>query len=558
MNDMKKKTFRKWCSLLLVLCLMGGAARAEEMPEMRALPDDENADGQYFLQTWNESARASGEGDVFQNEDIVFESLYYDELCNLLESEGRYLIFFGGRSSPRARAAASVINDLAHEYGVEKIYHFDFRMDGVDDDTDISRSFTCRDDPVGAKYNYLYGELVSRYLTNLNRWTIREMRWYDEVYQAMTAPALEEPFLMLYDKDNMVLNMFDRNGRIVPKEHRSQADALSSFPVVCAVHPSEKQDCADIIRPLFDYIRENDLQISAYTDADYLYDAYHMGNARPSAPVYANAFRKDESINIRVVTYDMLTWLLSTRESLLLIYGGAWCPNCVAEITPLNDCAVANGVTVYMFDSRLDGKKPTDCWGYNADRQCKISETKNPQPGAVISEGEERLSAEDSLRGFTELLGIDPDTALWGPMYVNLVEKYLPNLGEYGGGTVSCTDAEGVTHTVNKMQHPRLLAVQRDRVDERGNPAPVAAEYERMFSVSPRSLTLREGAQFSSFLYFESNYRDCISGITVVISSYTSFFGRQAVTFAGQPLQPLMKDELINPIPEVPFNCNCD
>ena len=555
---MKRLSFIKWCSLLLILCLTG-VARAEEAPNQKGAPsDDGRVDGEYFFQTWNESARADGEGDVFLDQDIVFESLYYDELCNLLESEGSYLVFFGGRSSARVREAAAVINNLAHEYGVERIYHFDFRLDGVDDATDISRSFTGAEDPVGAKYNYLYGELVSRYLTNLNRWTVREMRWYNAVYQAMTAPAIEEPFLMLYDRDNMYCNMFDRNGRIVTKEFGSQADALSRFPVVCAVHPTGSQDCASVIRPLFEYIRENGVRVGAYTDADYLYDAYHMGNGRASAPVYANAFRKGEPINIRVVPYDMLIWLLSSQERLLLVYGGAWCPNCVAEISPLNDCAVANGVTVFMFDSRLDGKKPMDCWGYNADRQCKISETKNPQPGAVISDGEERLSAEDSLRGFTELLGIDPDKALWGPMYVSLVERYLSNLGEYGGGTVSCTDGEGVTHTINKMQHPRLLAVLRDRVDEQGNPAPVAAEYERMFSVSPRSLARRDGANFSTFLYFESNYHHCVSGVTDVISSFTSFCGEPAVTFAGQPLQPLMKDALVNPIPEVPFNCNCD
>ena len=556
---MRTLSRRVWCGLLLVLCLIGRAAHAEGWPLAKDMSaNGDNIDGQYYYQTWNECARANGEGDVFQDADIVYESLYFDELCNLLEAEGSYLIFFGGRSSARTRAAASVINDLAHEYGVERIYNFDFRLDGVDDAADISRTFAGADDPVGAKYNYLYGELVSRYLTNLNRWTVREMRWYDAVYQAMTAPAIEEPFLMLYDKDNMYCNMFDRNGLIVPKERSSQADALSRFPVVCAVHPTDNKDCAGMIRPLFEYIKDNGIQICTYSDADYLYDAYHMGNGRASAPVYANAFRKDEPINIRVVTYDMLTWLLSTQESLLLLYGGAWCPNCVAEITPLNDCAVTNGVTVYMFDSRLDGKKPIDCWGYAADRQCKISETKNYQPSAILVDGEEVLSADDSLRNFTGLLGIDPGTALWGPLYVSLTEKYLPNLGEYGGGTVSCTDSGGIIHTVNKMQHPRLLAVVRDRVDEQGNPAPVAAEYERMFSVSPRSLARRSETGGSDFLYFEGNYRHCLNGITEVISAFTAVNGRQAVCFAGRPLQPLMKDALVNPIPEVPFNCNCD
>ncbi len=321
---MKRVSCRKGCGLLLILCLICASARAEGLPEAGGMSaDGKNIDGQYYYQTWNECTRANGEDDVFQNDDIVFECLYFDELCNLLEAEGSYLILFGGRSSTQTRAAAPVINDLAHEYGVERIYNFDFRLDGVDDAADISRTFTGADDPFGAKYNYLYGELVSRYLTNLNRWTVREMRWYDEVYQLMTSPAIEEPFLMLYNKDNMYCNMFDMKGRIVPKEPGSQADALSRFPVVCAVHPTSNKDCAGMIRPLFEYIKDNDIQISTYSDADYLYDAYHMGNGRASAPVYASAFRKDEPINIRVVTYDMLTWLLSTQESLLLLYGGA-------------------------------------------------------------------------------------------------------------------------------------------------------------------------------------------------------------------------------------------
>lgn len=136
---MKRSSCRKWCCFLLALCLICGAVHAEDLPQEGGVSaDDGNIDGQYYYQTWNECAHANGEDDVFQNDDIVFESLYYDELCNLLESEGSYLILFGGRSSAQTRAAASVINDLAHEYGIEKIYNFDFRMDGVDDASDIS------------------------------------------------------------------------------------------------------------------------------------------------------------------------------------------------------------------------------------------------------------------------------------------------------------------------------------------------------------------------------------------------------------------------------------
>ena len=68
--------------------------------------------------------------DTFENKDIVFDAVTYEELIYLLQQEGNYLILLGGSWCHNTRAAATYINQFAHQYGITKIYNFDFYLDG--------------------------------------------------------------------------------------------------------------------------------------------------------------------------------------------------------------------------------------------------------------------------------------------------------------------------------------------------------------------------------------------------------------------------------------------
>ena len=105
------------------------------------------------------------------DEDPVFVSLTLEEAYYLLGREGSYLILLGGSWCGNTTPVIRYINEVAKEYGVSTIYNLDFRLDGVDRSSHVRETEGAQSKGAvipGSHYNYLYGELASRYLTNLN------------------------------------------------------------------------------------------------------------------------------------------------------------------------------------------------------------------------------------------------------------------------------------------------------------------------------------------------------------------------------------------------------
>ena len=135
---------------------------------------DYNLEKEFFYDDYNTRSLADETRQgikTFENkEDIVFDQVTYEELVHIFQSEGNYLVLFGGSWCHKTRAAVPFINAYAKEYNIDKIYNFDFYLDGTNSSTHIRN--TNQTDPskitAGVEYNFLYGELVSKYLTNLN------------------------------------------------------------------------------------------------------------------------------------------------------------------------------------------------------------------------------------------------------------------------------------------------------------------------------------------------------------------------------------------------------
>ena len=103
---------------------------------------------QYFFDDYN--ALSSGDKNsgvyTFESTDIVFKPVTYQELIYLFEQEGNSLILFGGSWCGNTRSAIPYINDFAHEYGIDTIYTFDFRLDG----SPRTSPSTCMCSPIGS------------------------------------------------------------------------------------------------------------------------------------------------------------------------------------------------------------------------------------------------------------------------------------------------------------------------------------------------------------------------------------------------------------------------
>lgn len=388
------------------------------------------------------------------DESSVFRSLTWEEAVCLFEQEGNYLILFGGSWCPNTTAVIDYINEAAKAAGVTTVYNFDFRLDGSDSDSHIRESNSSSKS--GAAYNYLYGELVTRYLTNLDDWveytadSANALTYTNAEGRDVTVPKVQVPFLFLYNKDNTVNHAGDsQEGKKYPIVYGFEkmlyrdvngSDALFTETEV----QDETTRVADYPEQLnsaiFSHIGESEgqLVLSAFTDADYIRLAY---NKRSGSTV----FEEDEQINIQPITYRQLVWLLRQKGSYLILLGGAWSADTRSVIRTVNDYAVANQLTVYTFDTKLDGGYAKEYWGYSDD-----------------------LQILDSENAFANL-------------YVDLVNEYLDNIESRSDLEVFYQinpEDESTRKTADQILLPYFFAYNKDTADEDGHGLPILGHVE--------------------------------------------------------------------------------
>ena len=187
-----------------------------------------------------------------------------------------------------------------------------------------------------------------------------------------------------------------------------------------------------------------------------------------------------------MLTYKQLIWLLEQEGTHIILLGGSWCPNTQAVVKIINDYALENGVTVYTFDTKLDGGYARRFWGYEHD-----------------------LHIRDNNSEFASL-------------YVDLVLNYFQNIEtEYtleSGNTIHYENTEGETVTANKLQVHYLLVYTKGLEDEYAHFVPISAHVEQM-------LTLDETRE--DYVYKEENYKAYTDGVAAVFAAYASLTGGQ-------------------------------
>lgn len=303
----------------------------------------------------------------------VYHALTYDQLITLFEQEGNYLILFGGSWCSNTNPVIGYINEVAKQYGVESIYTFDFRFDGMTADTHIreSNGATHSGSPVsGEAYNYLYGELVTRYLGNLNDYveykigSESELIYTNSSGEDIAVPKVQVPFLFLYNKDNRDeagqpaqivsgIELMKESSDFIDENNNRIDDAIAEYK--------------DILRTQVFYAVES-VDLASYTDADYYRIAYNRAAGK-------EIFAADEQINIKALTYRQLYWLLGRSGNYLIYFGGAWSENSAAVIKAVNELAVENHVIVYNFDTKFDGGYAAEAFGYSESPDISDSES---------------------------------------------------------------------------------------------------------------------------------------------------------------------------------------
>ena len=442
--------------------------------------------------------------EYLDDENSVFQSITLEEAIYLFQQKGNYLILLGGSWCGNTTAVIDYINEAAKVAGVETIYNLDLRLDGTNSDTHI-RETNGKNDK-GATYNYLYGELVTKYLTNLNDWveytvdSKSALTYTNADGVAVTVPKVQVPFLFLYNKDNTVDNSGkEDNGYhttypiVYGFEKMLNRDENGLYTASYGAKPEGGDNLIkntydsdtyvqELNNAIFDHIGtgEGKVTLSSFTDADYIRLAYNERSGK-------TIFEANEQINIRTLTYKQLEWLLGQEGNYLILLGGAWCGNTQAIIDIVNDYAVANNVIVYNFDTKLDGGYAKKYWGYTGE-----------------------VHIRDSKNVFANL-------------YVDLVNEYFDNIEtEYtieSGNYISYqTDPEDESTKVisNKLQVPYFLAYNKDIVDNDGHDTPILSYVEKMYVLDEAS---------EDYIGSETNYADYTTATFNVIKAYAEKIG---------------------------------
>ena len=137
-----------------------------------------------------------------EDPDSVFSSLTLEEAIYLFRQKGNYLLLRGGSWCGNTTPVVGYIDQVAKEYGIDTIYNLDFRLDGTNRASHIRETNGASSgDAVlpGSLYNYLYGELVTNYLVNLNDFveyqvdTESALTYTDADGKDITVPKVQVP-----------------------------------------------------------------------------------------------------------------------------------------------------------------------------------------------------------------------------------------------------------------------------------------------------------------------------------------------------------------------------
>lgn len=323
--------------------------------------------------------------ELYNLEESIYDELTIEKLIYLLDSDGKYLIYFSFNNDD---TNLKTINDYLKERGITKIYYLNFNIDMEDDYSSIIYE---------DNYNYIYYEIVSRYLKELDNIISNE----EEI--------IDNNLLFLYES-KLIDAMIIKNKNDVNLFYNS-----------------------------------NDFtKLSTYSDSIFIKNAYNKNKI----------IFNDEKINIKILTYNQLKWLLSQNKKAIILFSGSWCENSKAIIKEINKFAVSNNMIIYTFDIKLDGGYYKKYWGYDND----LSITKNND---------------------------------YKQFYINIIEKYLPFIKTSNKAVVSNNNI-----SVPKIQIPYLFLYDKTKENS------IIKYVEQMYSLDENKL---------NYVYKNDNYNNLLS-----------------------------------------------
>jgi thiol-disulfide isomerase/thioredoxin len=357
----------------------------------------------------------------------VYQTMTYDQMTKLFESEGTYMVLFGGSWCINTQSVVSQINDVAKEYGVETIYNYDWRVDGKSGEKHL------RDND--NEFRHLYVDMVNKYLPNIVTISDREtggIRYTNEAGEEALANKMYVPFLMVYNKDNK-----DSNGNAAPivVSYEEMFKWSEDFQTDGKDDEKKIEAYKKGIRPMFDYISKDGVaQLDYVSTFDYFASAF---NGNEGATIFDSSDEK--SFVFETVSYSQLQRTLDSEGTYVFTFGGPWCSNTRAVVKLVNEYANKYNIdTVYNYDTKFDSSK---------------------------------FNIRDQESPFKD-------------MYVDLVKTYFPGIitrTPLEENDIRYTNEAGSELVANRLWVPYVFVYNKDNVDASGNPDPILGQIELMY-----------------------------------------------------------------------------
>jgi hypothetical protein len=382
----------------------------------------------------------------------VVETVTYDRFQWLLQQPGQFA-FVVGSPSDDFKTKIQAADAAARAANVSRLYWFDPNLSGYTGtknlDTRNPSGITSIATASQTIYGYTWKNVLAQYLgnglkaTGAGTGTITTAPDDSVVNDAVgpiwdyrstpAAPPIgnADNVLFVYDKDRTSGGQVDKIAGSV--NLTTDADAAAS---VASLLTAVDASTLDRIDQFHWWKSENNRRLAAAGDS------VRYGSTVLEDADAANGW------NVQQLTYSELIHLLEIKDSasknFVILFGGTWCPNTRAVIKHVNEQAVANDVTVYNFDTILDG--------------------------GVVGGGTTSANNPIQVRNNAAYASGGVTTSNYVPSYLygDLVRRYLrnitteydPNTGTrvlfYPGGDVTATP-----DVVRRLQVPFLVNYQR-------------------------------------------------------------------------------------------------
>ena len=307
----------------------------------------------------------------------VVETVTYDRFQWLLQQPGKYAFLVGDPAEDaNFKTQAVAVDAAAQTAGVDKIYWFDPNLTGnVTVGGKVTPNLDIRN-PTGITtiaaasqtiYGYAWTSLIAQYLGNGLKATVSGVGTESaKVTTAANASVINDATNPLYDYTaGTPTDATDSTFFIYDKDNVTSDATPVADKLVAGVDLDTDASYAADVASAFSSVGGNNIDKQGQfafweSEVNSKHLAQEDNATDDGGPVLSDSDNtQSDPWAVQQITYPELVHLLNVKTSattnFVILFGGTWCPNTRAIIQDVNKKAQTNNVTVYNFDTVLDG-----------------------------------------------------------------------------------------------------------------------------------------------------------------------------------------------------------